>query len=135
VRRDGAPPQTGKLRRAVIRLRRPAAQLRGGQGGSGGRGGGARGGAARGGGAAGGPFGAGGIFGAPGGGGAEQKRYNIQLGININNIFNRTNPGPLTGNLSSSFFGLSTQSGGGFRGGGGGAAGNRSVEAQIRFQF
>jgi hypothetical protein len=108
---------------------------RGGQGGSGGRGGGARGGAARGGGA-GGPFGAGGIFGAPGGGGgAEQKRYNIQLGININNIFNRTNPGPLTGNLSSSFFGLSTQSGGGFRGGGGGAAGNRSVEAQIRFQF
>lgn len=109
---------------------------RGGQGGSGARaGGGARGGAARGG-ASGGPFGAGGIFGASGGaaGGAEQKRYNIQLGININNILNRTNPGPFTGNLSSRFFGLSTQSGGGFRGGGG-AAGNRSVEAQIRFQF
>jgi hypothetical protein len=107
---------------------------RGGQGGAGGRGGGgSRGGGARGG--AGGPFGAGGIFGAQGGGGgAEQKRYNVQLGININNIFNRTNPGPFTGNLSSRFFGLSTQSGGGFRGGGG-AAGNRSVEAQIRFQF
>lgn len=102
---------------------------RGGRGGSGGpRGGGARGGAS------GGPFGAGGIFGAPGGGGGEQKRYNVQLGININNIFNRTNPGPFTGNLSSRFFGVSTQSGGGFRGGGG-AAGNRSVEAQIRFQF
>jgi hypothetical protein len=104
----------------------------GGRAGGGARGGGARGGAARGGG---GPFGAGGIFGTPGGGGAEQKRYNIQLGLNINNIFNRTNPGPFTGNLSSRFFGLSTQSGGGFRGGGGGAAGNRSVEAQIRFQF
>jgi hypothetical protein len=105
---------------------------RGGGAGGGARGGGARGGGARGG-ASGGPFGAGGIFGA-GGGGAEQKRYNVQLGININNIFNRTNPGPFTGNLSSRFFGLSTQSGGGFRGGGG-AAGNRSVEAQIRFQF
>lgn len=107
----------------------------GGAGGGGRAGGGARGGGARGGGASGGPFGAGGIFGASGGGGGgEQKRYNIQLGININNIFNRTNPGPFTGNLSSRFFGLSTQSGGGFRGGGG-AAGNRSVEAQIRFQF
>ncbi|HEV7905195.1 MAG TPA: carboxypeptidase regulatory-like domain-containing protein [Pyrinomonadaceae bacterium] len=105
---------------------------RGAQGGGGRAGGGARGGA-RGGGASGGPFGAGGIFGAPGGGGAEQKRYNIQLGLNFNNILNHTNPGPFTGNLSSRFFGLATQSGG-FRGFGG-AAGNRSVEAQIRFQF
>jgi uncharacterized membrane protein YgcG len=107
---------------------------RGGQGGGGRAGGGARGGGARGGGASGGPFGAGGIFGAPGGGGgAEQKRYNIQLGLNFANILNHTNPGPFNGNLSSRFFGLATQSGG-FRGFGG-AAGNRSVEAQIRFQF
>lgn len=105
----------------------------GGRRGGGRAGGGARGGARGGGARGGGPFGAGGIFGAPGGR-AEQKRYNVQLGININNILNRTNPGPFTGNLSSRFFGLSTQSGGGFRGGGG-AAGNRSVEAQIRFQF
>ena len=108
----------------------------GGRGGAGGGGGGGRGGA---GGGGGGPFGAGGIFGA-GGGRQEQKRYNVSLGINVNNIFNRTNPGPFTGNLSSRFFGVSTQSGGGFRGGGGGgggggAAGNRSVEAQIRFSF
>jgi hypothetical protein len=123
----GAAPAAGGGRRG------------GGQGGAGRAGGGARGGGARGGGAGGGgPFGAGGIFGAQGGGGGgEQKRYNIQLGVNINNIFNRTNPGPFTGNLSSRFFGLPTQSGGGFRGpgGGGAAAGNRSVEAQIRFQF
>jgi hypothetical protein len=125
---NGQTPQGGE--------QTAAAAGGGGRRGAGGRGGGApRGGGARGGGA-GGPFGAGGIFGAPGGGGggAEQKRYNIQLGINIANIFNRTNPGPYTGNLNSRFFGLSTQSGGGFRGGGG-AAGNRSVEAQIRFQF
>lgn len=109
---------------------------RGGRGGGGG--GRPGGGGGRGGGGAGGPFGGGGIFGG-GGGGSEQKRYNFSLGININNIFNRTNPGSFTGNLRSRFFGVSTQSGGGFRGGGpfggGGAAGNRSVEAQLRFSF
>jgi hypothetical protein len=112
----------------------------------GGRGGGRPGGAGRaggggprGGGGGGGPFGGGGIFGGAGGGGSEQKRYNVSLGININNIFNRTNPAGFTGNLRSRFFGIATQSGGGFRGGGpfggGGAAGNRSVEAQLRFSF
>ncbi|HZG53110.1 MAG TPA: carboxypeptidase regulatory-like domain-containing protein [Pyrinomonadaceae bacterium] len=102
-------------------------------------GGGARAGGGVRGGGGGGPFGGGGIFGAGGGGGGgEQKRYNVSLGININNIFNRTNPGGFTGNLRSRFFGAATQSGG-FRGGGpfggGGAAGNRSVEAQLRFSF
>ncbi|HEV2800598.1 MAG TPA: carboxypeptidase regulatory-like domain-containing protein [Pyrinomonadaceae bacterium] len=118
---------------------------RGGGGGGGGRaggGGGGRGGG--GGGVAGGPFGQGGIFGGRGGGGGggvEQKRYNVTLGINIGNIFNRTNPGPFIGNLSSIRFGQSIQSsGGGFGfgpggGGGGAAAGNRRVEAQIRFSF
>ena len=104
---------------------------RGGAGGGGGRSGG--GGRAGGRGGAASPFGQGGIFGA-GGGGGEQKRYNLTVGINFNNIFNRTNPGPLTGNLSSRFFGLSTQSGGGFRGGNT-EAGNRRIEAQIRFSF
>ncbi|HEX8459589.1 MAG TPA: carboxypeptidase regulatory-like domain-containing protein [Pyrinomonadaceae bacterium] len=113
---------------------------RGGGGRAGGSGGG--GGARGGGGAGGGAFGQGGIFGGRGGGGAggnEQKRYNLTLGINIGNIFNRTNPGPFIGNLSSFRFGQSIQSsGGGFGfgpGGGGGAAGNRRVEAQIRFSF
>ncbi|HEX8130104.1 MAG TPA: carboxypeptidase regulatory-like domain-containing protein [Pyrinomonadaceae bacterium] len=110
---------------------------RAGGGGGGGRGGAGGGGGARGGGG-GGAFGQGGIFGAGGGGGSEQKRYNLTLGININNIFNRTNLGPFIGNLSSSLFGQAIQSGGGFGfggGGGGGAAGNRRVEAQIRFSF
>jgi hypothetical protein len=87
----------------------------------------------------GGPFGQGGIFGAGGGGGGgEQKRYNLMLGINIANIFNRTNPGPFIGNLSSNRFGQAIQTGGGFGfgpGSGGAAAGNRRVEAQIRFSF
>ncbi|HLL70048.1 MAG TPA: carboxypeptidase regulatory-like domain-containing protein [Pyrinomonadaceae bacterium] len=104
------------------------------RGGAGGGRGGARGGAAGGRGGGGSPFGQGGIFGA-GGGGGEQKRYNLTVGINFANIFNRTNPGPFNGNLSSRFFGISTQSGGGFRGGGGADAGNRRVEAQIRFSF
>ncbi|HYG11424.1 MAG TPA: carboxypeptidase regulatory-like domain-containing protein, partial [Pyrinomonadaceae bacterium] len=91
---------------------------RGGGGGGGGRaGGGGRGGGGGGGGrGGGGPFGQGGIFGA---GGSEQKRYNLTLGININNILNRTNPGPFVGNLSSGRFGQSIQSGGGFGFGGG----------------
>lgn len=113
-----------------------------GGGGDGGRpGGGGAGGGSRGG--PGGPFGGGGIFGGGGGGGAEQKRYNVTFGLNFNNILNRTNPGPVTGNLSSRFFGQSTQSGGSFGfgpggggpGGGGAAAGNRRIEAQIRFSF
>ncbi|MDQ1611501.1 MAG: hypothetical protein QOG00_1432, partial [Pyrinomonadaceae bacterium] len=99
-------------------------------------GGGGGGGGPRGGGGGGGAFGQGGIFGAGGGGGAraEQKRYNLTLGINISNIFNRTNPGPFIGNLSSDRFGQATQSGG-FGFGGGNAAGNRRVEAQLRFSF
>jgi hypothetical protein len=101
----------------------------GGRAGGGGRGGG--GGGPRGGG--GGAFGQGGIFGG-GGAGGEQKRYNLTLGINISNIFNRTNPGPFVGNLSSDRFGQAIQSGG-FGFGGGSAAGNRRVEAQLRFSF
>ncbi|MDQ1591663.1 MAG: hypothetical protein QOG71_2290 [Pyrinomonadaceae bacterium] len=107
-----------------------------GGGGRGGRAGGGGGGPRGGGGGGGGAFGQGGIFGAGGGGGAraEQKRYNLTLGINISNIFNRTNPGPFIGNLSSDRFGQATQSGG-FGFGGGNAAGNRRVEAQLRFSF
>ncbi|HZH31129.1 MAG TPA: carboxypeptidase regulatory-like domain-containing protein [Pyrinomonadaceae bacterium] len=113
----------------------------GGGGGRAGGGGGGGGGGGRGGAGGGGPFGQGGIFGAGGGGGGEQKRYNLTLGINIANIFNRTNPGPVVGNLSSQRFGQSIQSGGGFGFGGGGGGGfgggggNRRVEAQIRFSF
>lgn len=74
------------------------------------------------------------------GGFGEGKRYNLTFSISFQNLFNRTNAALPVGNLSSPLFGesLSTAgSFGNFGGGGGGnpAAGNRRVQAQIRFSF
>jgi hypothetical protein len=61
--------------------------------------------------------------------------------VNFQNILNHANLGRPIGNLSSTRFGLSNSSGGGFggfgggRGGGGSAPYNRLIEAQIRFSF
>jgi hypothetical protein len=96
----------------------------GGMGGGGQRGGGEGGGGSRG-----------------GGGGDSAKRYNLTLSVNFQNILNHANLGRPVGNLSSSFFGLSTSSGGAFggfgggRGGGGSSPYNRLIEAQVRFSF
>ncbi|HEV7859143.1 MAG TPA: carboxypeptidase regulatory-like domain-containing protein [Pyrinomonadaceae bacterium] len=105
----------------------------GGGRGSGGGGGGGRGGGGRGGGGAGGGEG-GGAFGDSN---ETAKRYNLTFSANVQNLFNRTNAGTPTGNLSSPFFGLSNSTAGGFGFGGGGnqAAGNRRVELQLRFSF
>jgi Carboxypeptidase regulatory-like domain len=111
----------------------PRGGLGGGARGGGGGGGGARGG---GGGGGGGGFGGGGF-----GGGEAPKRYNLTLSVNFQNILNHANLGRPVGNLSSSLFGLSTSSGGGFggfgggRGGGGSAPYNRLIDAAIRFTF
>ncbi|MGI8642031.1 MAG: carboxypeptidase regulatory-like domain-containing protein [Pyrinomonadaceae bacterium] len=93
----------------------------GGRGGRGGRGGGG-----------------GGGF----GGGNERKPYNLTVGLNFNNLLNRTNLGTPVGSLSSTFFGQSTSTAGGFGGfrgggfgGGGNDSGNRRVELQMRFSF
>ncbi len=88
-----------------------------------------------GGGRQGGGFGGGGF-----GGGDTRKPYNLNLGINVNNLFNTVNPANPIGSLNSSRFGqsVSTSGGfGGFRGGGGGGndSGNRRVELQMRFSF
>jgi len=101
---------------------------RGGGGGGGGRGGG--GGGGRGGGGGGGGF----------GGGDTAKRYNLTFGVNFQNVLNHVNFNRPVGNLSSSYFGTSTSSAGGFggfggRGGGGAAPFNLLIEAQIRFTF
>jgi hypothetical protein len=142
----GEAPGAAARRTAAANAQTPAGggdQTAAGGAGGGGRGAGGAGGGGRPGGGGpggrggggGGAFGQGGIFGGGGGGGgAEQKRYNLTLGINISNIFNRTNPGAFIGNLSSSRFGQAIQSGG-FGFGGGTAAGNRRVEAQVRFSF
>jgi hypothetical protein len=77
-----------------------------------------------------------------GGGGAgrgvseTRSRYNLNLSVNIQNLFNNTNEGIPSGNLSSPFFGVSTAGAGGFgRGGGAQAAGNRRIDLQVRFNF
>src|SRR5205085_2484701 len=92
---------------------------RGGGGGGGGRGG-------RGGGG----------FGGGGGGDSTDtsRRYGLTFSVNVQNIFNRTNAGQPVGNLSSSLFGQSITSAGGF-GGGTQIAGNRRVELLVRFSF
>jgi hypothetical protein len=64
----------------------------------------------------------------------------LTVGFNFTNILNHANLGRPVGNLSSSIFGQSNSSAGGFagfggRGGGGSAPFNRLIEAQIRFTF
>ena len=108
----------------------------GGGGGGGGRGG--RGGAGGGGGGRGGRGGGGGGGMAAGGddaGGTTQQRYNLTFSISVQNLFNNVNLAPPVGNLSSPLFGQSTSTAGRYGAGGNQAAGNRSVEALIRFSF
>ncbi|HYK21006.1 MAG TPA: carboxypeptidase regulatory-like domain-containing protein [Pyrinomonadaceae bacterium] len=66
-----------------------------------------------------------------------EKRYSLSFGVQVQNLFNKTNLATPVGNLSSPFFGqsLSINGGIGFGGGGSASAANRRVEAQIRFTF
>jgi len=132
----------GGERKAAATSQTPGAGNRGGERGGGGfsglGGGRGGGGGPRGGGGAGG----GGAGGGRGGGGSEAaKRYGLTLSLNFQNILNHANLGRPVGNLSSSLFGISTSSAGGFggfgggRGGGGSSPYNRLIEAQIRFSF
>jgi len=126
--------------RKAATTQRPGQGNRGEGGARGGGGAGGIGGA-RGGGGGGGAGGGGGRGGGGFGGGAENaKRYSLTFSMNFQNILNHTNPGRPIGNLSSSLFGLSNSSGGGFGGFGGGRGGgtapyNRLIDAQIRFSF
>ena len=116
---------------------------RGGAGG--GRRGGAGGGGRRGGGGGGFPggMGGGGMRGGGGGfgGGDGRKPYNLNVGLNISNLFNTVNLGTPIGNLASSRFGQSTSTLGGFGGfggggfGGGASSANRRIELQARFSW
>jgi hypothetical protein len=121
-----------------------SAAAAGGQqgGGQGGRGG-AAGGGARGGQGGGGPVAGGGgrVMVGPGGGpfgGGAENRYSINLSVQVSNIFNRVNLGQPVGNLQSRDFGnpISVAQSFGFGGGGASAAaGNRTIQAQLRFNF
>ncbi|MGD9587939.1 MAG: carboxypeptidase regulatory-like domain-containing protein [Pyrinomonadaceae bacterium] len=114
---------------------RVAADNRGqGAGAQRGGGGGGGGGGQRGGGFGGGRM----MMGGPGGGGGARKPYNLNLSLNVSNLFNNVNLGTPVGNMASSRFGQSTSTGGGFGGfggGGGGGAANRRVELQARFSW
>jgi len=91
--------------------------------------------------AAGGPRPAGAGPQGPGGGApASEKRYNLNVSINFQNILNHVNLATPVGNLASPSFGESLGLGaafGGFGGpaGGSAGAGNRRIYAQVRLNF
>ncbi len=83
----------------------------------------------------GGPFGGGGGRGG-GGGNDEDPRFQIEFTVQVRNLFNRTNLSSPVGNLSSSLFGQSLSTAGGFGfGRGSSSGGNRRVELEIEFEF
>ena len=72
------------------------------------------------------------IIGTPGSG----RRYNLVLSVSARNVLNHTNPGPITGNITSTIFGRSNEigrppNGEGFYE----TANNRRIELQVRFTF
>jgi hypothetical protein len=113
MRPDGGPGGPGGFGGPEGGGRGPGGGPRGGFGG-GGRGGGGFGG---------GGFGGGGPRGGGRGGGASGKKYNLTATINARNFINHVNLAAPTGNLTSPFFGQSTNLAGAGGGGAGGAAG------------
>ena len=74
----------------------------------------------------------------PGGAPPSEKRYNLNVSINFQNLLNHVNLGIPVGNLSSPSFGESLGLGGIFGGGSGpgsAGAGNRRIYAQVRLNF
>ncbi len=81
-------------------------------------------------------MGGGGGFGGFGGFGRGRKPYNLNISINANNVLNKVNLGNPVGSLTSSRFGQSTGTGGGFGGfGGGGGGGARRIDLGVRFSW
>ncbi len=64
----------------------------------------------------------------------SSRHYSLTLSLQVENLFNHTNPGLPVGNLSSPLFGLSTTSAGAY-GFGNNPGGNRRIELQIFFNF
>jgi len=80
-----------------------------------------------------GPFSVGG--GGGGSGPSSNRRYSLTISMQIRNITNHNNPGPIIGNITSPLFGQANQP----AGSGGGifseSANNRRLELQTRFNF
>jgi hypothetical protein len=69
---------------------------------------------------------------------ATKRRYNLAISAQIRNLLNHTNPGPITGNITSPLFGRANQSAGANALGGTNfleSANNRRLELQARFSF
>jgi hypothetical protein len=76
--------------------------------------------------------GLGGLIGTP----STSHRFNLSIGLSIRNLLNHTNPGPITGNVTSPYFGSANQIAGGQNGEGFyETANNRRLESQIKFTF
>ncbi len=67
-----------------------------------------------------------------------KRRYNLAVSMQIRNLLNHTNPGPIIGNITSPLFGLANQSAGATSLGGTNfleSANNRRLELQMRLTF
>ena len=132
----------GTINRGNAAAARPASGAQAAPGGAGARPAGGPGGPTPAAGGGGGAARAAGPGGPQGGGGAAaptEKRYNLNVSINFQNILNHVNLGTPVGNLASPSFGESVSVGGAFGGFGGGGgstgAGNRRIYAQVRLNF
>ena len=64
------------------------------------------------------------------------RRYSLIVSMSARNVLNHTNPGPITGNITSPLFGFANQMYGTVNGEGFSEnANNRRLEMQIRFRF
>ena len=82
----------------------------------------------------GGVFSSGGVFSTT----PVARRYNLVISMQMENLLNHNNPGPIIGNITSPLFGQANQPAGARDLGGGGfseSANNRRLELQVRFNF
>ena len=72
------------------------------------------------------------VIGAP----ASSRRYSLILSLSARNLLNHTNPGPITGDISSPLVGRANRMAGSVNGEGFSEnASNRRLEMQIRLTF
>ena len=63
------------------------------------------------------------------------RRYGLTISLQIRNLTNHNNPGPIIGNITSPLFGMANQPAGSGNGIFSESANNRRLELQTRFTF
>jgi hypothetical protein len=76
-----------------------------------------------------------GAGGSQGGGGPSNRRYSLTISMQMRNITNHNNPGPIIGNITSPLFGQANQPAGSGNSIFSESANNRRLELQTRFTF